>query len=455
MDIHAELSTDEIIRREKQCAEFNYTFAIRRKVRGGKPVLAIWNEQANFQSVDGANIVASDYQSDCLVITDNLNRIGFTAFVTVERCKHYVIRDCLARLSDDLLQLPWHNRAWFGRPCPDRAAPILPHIPDADLTVVAYFASDKALILNRVTTIQPGRFLKRYYQDQLSPQMIADLTANFSKATDKLKIQFAKTPYDCARIYMDGPGSCMDQHHGFEDVEMHPARVYGGPDLAVAYMMRNDRITARAVVWPEKKWRSNIYGDANRFKPLMEAAGYIRRDHFYGARLRRILNDDGYLIGPYLDCGPMVTDDGEYVVIDEDGGIDGQLTGGTFDAAARRCDRCSGASNELESVNYDEQWCWHCVRHYAFRCGWSGEYCSDAYGSVRMENGEQWSAAAFSDHGETCNDCDGSFNKDDAPTRDDDLPRCDVCEEDRQEQIEEDRQDELELETTTETEGKL
>ncbi len=301
-DLNSKIPLDEDIRRERNCADLDYKFAVRRKIAGGQPVLSIWSEMGE-NYIPNDQILATEYISDATQWACNLNRLGATAFVTVERCKASTVARCRDSLSE-LAQTPWHTESWFRYPVASKPAPILPHIPDSDLSVIAYFANDRALILGRVTTIAPGRFLQRYFATFLTAAKIASLTAKFASDTEKNGIQFARTESECAQVYIDGPHSCMDSRHGFDATDWHPARVYGGPDLAVAYMVRNERITARAVVWPDRKYRTTIYGDADRFKPLLEKAGYIYRNEFTGARLRRV-EDGDRLRGPYLDWAPM------------------------------------------------------------------------------------------------------------------------------------------------------
>ena len=81
------------------------------------------------------------------------------------------------------------------------------------------------------------------------------------------------------RVYLEGPTSCMSYEAGDEDIResIHPVRVYGAGDLAVAYM-RNARgkINARTICRPEKKVYGRLYGASGRLREALEAQGFKR-----------------------------------------------------------------------------------------------------------------------------------------------------------------------------------
>lgn len=218
---------------------------------------------------------------------------------------------------------PWDKLPWFKGNNLDHFAHIstesearVAYTPDAD-----YGASDRQL------SIRPGKYLQKYFADKLSKAEIADLAATFCKVVDG-ELLFAKTPDEIEHVYTTGPSSCMSASADNYQSGIHPTRVYAGPDLAVAYLKRAGRITARAVCWPDKKLCNRIYGDTARMDPLMRAAGYSVGSNLEGARLAMIQpnrkkwrmsadrwNSGWRYIVPYLDGCGIAHKAGEFIVI--------------------------------------------------------------------------------------------------------------------------------------------
>src|SRR5690606_7560176 len=111
----------------------------------------------------------------------------------------------------------------------------------------------------------------------------------------------AATPDDIENVYLKGPNSCMSHDLSEFSSPEHPTRVYGDSDLQVAYIVNSSgNISARVLVWPEKKLYGRIYGDEDRMSDMLEEAGYERGD-LDGARIRRIPIRDRQYVMPYLD----------------------------------------------------------------------------------------------------------------------------------------------------------
>ena len=192
----------------------------------------------------------------------------------------------------------------------------------------------------------------------------------------------------------------MSHAPGYYKSKQHPVRMYGAGDLAVAYIKRDDRITARSLVWIDKKCHSRLYGDAGRLKPLLKAAGFrnaydgegVHRKLFNGARLTRVMQDGAYII-PYIDSG-AAWDDGKFLRIDVTEGkgnischADGNsnptgLSEGSDDDEDEDtafCDYCEDGCHETWQVytpRGSQYWCESCRNSHAYYCLHCNEWCS-------------------------------------------------------------------------------
>lgn len=105
---------------------------------------------------------------------------------------------------------------------------------------------------------------------------------------------------------MAGDSGCMRHSAEHFKVDVHPARAYAAPGLAVAFTVDTaGAIKSRSVIFdnpddPNDKRYVRIYGDG-ALKAVLMSKGYRARS-LEGARLRRI-SQDPYTVVPYLD-GP-------------------------------------------------------------------------------------------------------------------------------------------------------
>jgi hypothetical protein len=160
------------------------------------------------------------------------------------------------------------------------------------------------------------------------------------------------------------------------DSSIHPCRIYAAGDLAVAYMVRKDEITARALVWPEKKIYGRIYGDETRLLDLLDTAGY-REGSLNGARMLRI-PDSGGFVCPYIDGVMSAEDSGEFLIIG-DGDVCGSNQKG-LSGSKYTCEECS-ASVDADDCSSDYEgniYCQHCYHHLFGYCEHSEETCRRA-----------------------------------------------------------------------------
>lgn len=295
------------------------------------------------------------------------------------------------------------------------------------------------------TPIRPGRYLQRYYP-HLRPEDISRLVALMTSATDP-DVRFAVTPDDIVRVYRDGPWSCMhyaasrfDTWDRIASRNLHPVEVYGSlpgssdpadkADLALAYWEEPDprdgyapHVTARALVWPEKKLYGRVYAGtkdreaddnnatlgtnstptADRFKRALRALGYSSPDGWNslaGARIRRIELPNGGLLVPYIDAEGDdshrfgVSADGKHLMLDPEGPHEQTDTCGVWDADGAdgeeeypyTCECCENECCENEtttvwtSASDSGEWCDDCREADASRCPRSGRWYADSAG---------------------------------------------------------------------------
>ena len=209
--------------------------------------------------------------------------------------------------------LNMHQRHWVH-------VSVHPEKPD----MIAYTRTLKDGMRDRQVRVKLGRYLAQTFADKLSDQKIAQLVARHNEhQCEKLHWHIAMTPTRIETVYRRGPNSCMSKSRRYYDRDIecihdaHPTSIYGAGDLGVAFLRRDGRITARALVWPERKVYGRVYGDADRLLRALHEAGYQSEyDHrkavkdaggdqfvdggFNGARLLK-LDMDGVLVAPYMD----------------------------------------------------------------------------------------------------------------------------------------------------------
>jgi hypothetical protein len=344
--------------------------------------------------------------------------------------------------------LPWSDLPWFSRP---ETALHFAHVSTVDGAKVAYTEDAVKGQADRQTRIKPGKYLARFYADVLSTEEIARLSAEFSKTYEDNVLRFATTADDWERVYTAGPTSCMSKQSDHYDSPCHPVRVYAGPDLQLAYLERNGDITARAIVWPEKKIFSRIYGDQVRLQDMLIDAGF-EEGSLEGARLVRREYKGGFVL-PYVDYVDEAEDDGEHIVLgrgdlacDQTNGLSGDVgvrctccnslvseeDGGCDQDGEFHCDDCYNDryafceyyQEDMPNDGFQEVivrvrsygpvtqwWCEDAIDNHAFTCDKDGKLYSDDM-QVTMANGDTWSTVAFEEHGATCEASDECYPSD-------------------------------------------
>lgn len=241
-----------------------------------------------------------------------------------------------------------------------------------DRSQLSFYRTIDDFYSDKRTRSRPGRLLSQMFPF-LSQSDLHKLVMVFEKRLSPLEVLFSQDPDEIETVYLKGPSSCMSKGLSHYDSAIHPSRVYAGPDLAVAY---DAHYSSRAVVWPDKKIYSRVYGDTDRFTDALESIGYTKggEDDFQGARLRKIEDGSGYVM-PYVDFCDDVDDGGDYWIA---GGFEYNCrnTNGLLDYNVTRCDCCGGRINEDYYVvtHIGDIYCSSCADYNLVLCEATGDY---------------------------------------------------------------------------------
>ncbi|MFB2553931.1 hypothetical protein [Ensifer soli] len=218
---------------------------------------------------------------------------------------------------------PWLRHNWF-RANFRRWVELLPVPSKTQPGRLAYYTSSAKRAARRETPIKAGRWLQKYFGDILTQEQIKEHALEWEAACGPVDVHITQDADEIEAVYRSNHnGSCMWFGDTSYRGSCHPARVYAGPDLGIAYIGTTDDAKGRCLVWREKKiFFYKTYGDGDRLKSALVTAGYTEAgsDAFTGARLQRIPYEDRYVM-PYVDTHEAATDDGEFVILDDDGEI--------------------------------------------------------------------------------------------------------------------------------------
>ena len=233
------------------------------------------------------------------------------------------------------------------------------HLSQTDPEALAYFQTDDKLRRDISTKISVGRFVKKFWPHLLDHE-VRDIVNVYRNEVGKRNVKFSTDPSEIVRIYEYGPRSCM---RGMDCV-----RIYGdSPDLAVAYLgdLEAREISARAVVWPTQKRYVRIYGD-DLLRVSLERMGY-RSGDLEGARVR-LIEEHGRIVMPYLDGPQSADEDGDWLILTEDGDIGCSNTNGYASGGRERCSCCGGrvGDGEIYTADDGERVCTDCIGSHDF-----------------------------------------------------------------------------------------
>lgn len=305
--------------------------------------------------------------------------------------------------------VPWSKETWHR----ERNLELFEHMSRKARGKISFTESeDKGARDIQAHGMRPGAFLTKYYGDILTASEIE----KWANKCAPLEVRFTQDADEIQAIYENGPNSCMSYDAKVYIGRVHPARVYAGPDLAVAYLGPLDKPTARAVVWPDRKVFDRVYGGGvGQLQGELVALGYKRKEQaFIGARVQRIEHGDGFIM-PYVDRVSYASDRGDYILLDDNGDIETSRQDGLsydIDEALPLCDLCRESIEDLTYIpSTGDYWCDDCVFNDATRCDYSDElYPNDDVvkvhhhehthialnnleraGFVELENGGYWS----------------------------------------------------------------
>lgn len=218
------------------------------------------------------------------------------------------------------------------------------HIDPDDPTKVRFIASQEDGLAGRYTSMTPGRFIRKYVGN-VEPRDLDRWCAQMGINETTSELKLARTADEIVYVYNNGPHSCMAyklNHPVFENVDVHPVSVYGDSDLAVAYIERFDEITARCLVWPEKKQFGRIYGDRERLLERLNENGYVENWDFTGAKIRCLTHKKTHaVIVPYIDgedMGVIDNDDDKWLTLSNKPHVICKRPDGM--TSAHKCQRC-------------------------------------------------------------------------------------------------------------------
>lgn len=347
-----------------------------------------------------------------------------------------------SRLKDGTYTLcPWAGEAWWE--AIQERYNHFAHVSDKKKGLIAFTSSNAQGLLDRHEVMLPGRYLSEFGQHmnlareylwnyvptgtnvhggQVDTLRLELLAQDFTlKHGSRSVLQFAETGEQMEYVYIHGPNSCMslraDQYVG----SCHPVRVYAAGDLKLAYLTshsgdenaQEEHITARALVWPERKAVGRVYGDVYTLKALLKAEGYdVSQDNWYsleGAKLLKIEATHGYVM-PYIDGSHTYSthDDPKFFMLGGGENSAGYTSGVDYDPddyeenndedSGAMCERCEETYDPDDGVrvivgrlggafDHVEVWCNRCYENHTYVCDASGNLYSDEVDNILTGEG--------------------------------------------------------------------
>lgn len=237
------------------------------------------------------------------------------------------IYDFEQSLADFVRKSPWHKCETIMHH-PEIWIEHIPVRSEKMPGMLAYYQSPEKRARGIRTPIKPGKYLQKFFSHLLTAEEIHDLGVSWATWSSPPKLTITQDADLIEKAYRSAyNGSCMFFEDGGWSGECHPARIYAGPDLALAFIGDPDSfggISARVLCWPERKQFINkMYGDDRRLTEALLAEGYTKVDRcrFEGARAVRIEGRHDKLTAPYLDFGGyLAQNDGDefLTIVDED-----------------------------------------------------------------------------------------------------------------------------------------
>ena len=242
---------------------------------------------------------------------------------------------------------------------------------------------------NREVAMKPARTFSMMFPE-LEHKQIIELTDDYLNrfAVRKLFIKEGTDAKDFVKAYSwtqaptdnisttyqrkSSASSCM--RYDFEHLPVHPVTAYASGDFKMLWTEDADgKIASRCVVrvMPDGQYRgAPIYGVSEQAIDMLEHhikstpnGEYGADDAWVGARLLRQPTEDDpdAFYAPYLDPEPRrLTDDGEYLVIDDCGAIDASSYQGVLNANDCHCENCNVGLSDDEYYFSEYTECRYC-----------------------------------------------------------------------------------------------
>lgn len=336
--------------------------------------------------------------------------------------------------NKDYRPLPWVAQGWWQ----DAYTIWKDHYPHASLEkpgYIAYTKNEEDGAKDKQTIVRVGSYLNKYFEKHLSNYGMSQrgLVQQFMVLYGPIDVKFATTEEDIVQTYYRGPDTCLKRNY-----DTHPATVYAAGDLAIAYIGDiKGKVSARSLVWPEKKIHSRVYGDVARLTQGLARLGYAYGPPI-GAKLKRIELEspeykngqlpEGCFVAPYIDRqnkqggGHLaVIDKGDHLIICEDekpGSHHCGLADGTTGLYVPRedehprfiCENCEQETLQVNEVvvgtddagepDTFQQWCKNCRRG-TWECRYSGKRCMADIERTKVD-GNYWLTYYASMYGVRC-----------------------------------------------------
>lgn len=243
-----------------------------------------------FYSYSGS-IVYPEYAgipTDHAIYADEKNRDGFE-YYEYEDESYHTVKERLDSFIASGREVPWIDDSFMSS---------LPYIKgmkhhfvrpaESDPAKLAYFQTWDHFMAGRLSVIKPGRYLQKYYGHVLSADDIKKWADAWRKelATPET-LQFAKTPEEFARIYRMTAsfGSCMQKRFDLGEAQRHPAEAYAAGDLELAYIIKNDSLVARCLIWRDAP-SNGEYSEYRNADGDTDESRYVRVGRVYGDEVR-------------------------------------------------------------------------------------------------------------------------------------------------------------------------
>lgn len=146
--------------------------------------------------------------------------------------------------------------------------------------IIAFFNNDEALVRERSVETQLNKFLTKFFGEYITDREREQIVSDITCGQYMKDFKISNDPEVFSYVYTNGPRSCMqtsNEHYlkAFDARKRHACQFYGGGDLSIAYLERDDgSIYSRCIVNTRNKTYQRIYGSTG-LQSVLEAQGYM------------------------------------------------------------------------------------------------------------------------------------------------------------------------------------